>query len=162
MNTFAALAMRTRRSCHRSTAVLAALAACFAMAGCAHNLCPSFQAAWYLEMPRDAGAPTIRLALLNDSTQAYRVEQVFLNPTGRNEGGVEVLQEKEVPEHPWKPGRLYLLELKPAELDRCHLPVAVRVRCSSGEPRTQEVSGRLPNYLPEQWITDCAKADVRK
>lgn len=164
MNGFDTPAQRASAAALRALARQTAMASCIAVvAGCAHPPCPSFRAAWYVDLPEaaaSAAAPTIHLALLNDSTQAYRVEQIVLNPSGTDPGGVNVLQDKEVPSKPWKPGRLFLVKLEKAELSECHLPVAVQIHCGNGLSKPQAVSGLLPNYLPKHWTDRCVQADI--
>lgn len=188
MNNFNAPVLQRSAAAWRSLARQAAMASCIAVvAGCAHSPCPPFRAAWYVDLP-DVGsktatavapaasaasaasapaaaasaeaAPTIHLALLNDSTQAYRVEKILLNPGGTDSGGVNVIQGKEVPNEAWKPGRLFLVKLESSELSECHLPVAVQIHCGNGLSSPQAVSGLLPNYLPKYWLDRCVQPDI--
>jgi hypothetical protein len=165
MNRFDTPARRAFAAAVRALARHAATASCIAVvAGCAHPPCPPFRAAWYVDLPEGAAAaaaPTMYLALLNDSTQAYRVERVVLNPSGTDRGGVDVLQGNEVARDPWQPGRLRLIKLETQELSTCHLPVAVRLHCGNGLATTQAVSGLLPNYLPQHWIDQCVRPDIK-
>lgn len=129
----------------------ATLVACAAvMAGCAQ--CPPFRSAWYLDTTsRNAsGVPSIRLALLNEGTQPLQVKKLVLNPPDKDATGTPVLENTTL-----QPGRLWLIALDSTKLEACHLPVAVRLECDSGAPRTQPVAGLLPNYLPDFWMKLC-------
>jgi hypothetical protein len=127
------------------------------LAGCAS--CPPIRAAWYRLQPAEGQAETVMLALVNEGSTDIALRHLAVNPGGRQS-----------PEG-WSPdppttlhaGEVRVYDLmsfkdpnKRESFQRCRLPVALVYTCdASARPAHATIEGKMPNYLPDEWVRDC-------
>lgn len=133
------------------------------LAGCATPK-PPFQAAWYLSpRPQDGAAPTIYIAVLNQSDRQQTVTGVFLNRDRNQPGTGWVLHAN----FKLGSGELFIKPISDFvdEMERevkfpteCRLPVGIWIQTENDPATVQaEIVGVMPSAIPERWDMACAQ-----
>lgn len=141
----------------RAIRMLLAAALVVGLAGCAS--CPPIRAAWYRVDNGAEARATLMMAIVSEGAQAVELRSLTVNPgAGDRSGGWSPRRTATL-----QPGQVLVFDLmsfvdaEGRPFPRCRLPVAVAYRCGAqDEPSRATIEGRMPNYLPEDWVKDCA------
>jgi len=129
------------------------------LAGCAG--CPPIQAAWYRVDIEEGKSTTLLMAIVSERKVELQELKVNTDDQGRG-GGWSWQALPGAPPVKLQPGKVQLFDLGKFKYageeasPKCWLPLTVTYRCSAHhEPAWAKIEGRLPNYLPVDWVKDC-------